>query len=411
MLTGGVLKHRDFRRLWLADALSQIGTQISFVALPLMASTVLHASTVQIALLRVADTVAFLLLSLPFGVWCDRTDIRPILIAADVGRALALLSLPVAALLGVLSMWQLYVVLFVAGAMTVLFDVAHPSWLPRLVGREHLVEANARLQTNMSVAGIVGPTAGGYLVQAFTAPVAVLVDAVSYLWSAAWLRRIRIRQAPRTAGKLTMLRDVREGIRFVFGNPVLRAIAFNGASTVLFQTAGSALFVVFLDRAVGLSAGGIGLLTSVGTVGALTAAFTARKVAAVLGPARALLVASALPGLGMLLLPLTYGGASVAWYAVGSLVSGYGVVAWNVVQVSFRQALCPDEMLGRMNATVRFMFRGAMPVGAALGAVMAAWLGVRGALWFAALGTSASALWLVCSPLRTMRDLPRTVPS
>ncbi|HWO68811.1 MAG TPA: MFS transporter, partial [Umezawaea sp.] len=261
----GLLRDGDFRHLWAADVVSQVGTGVSVLAVPLLAVTVLDATSFEVALLRFGQTIAFLLIGLQVGVWCDRLRCRPLLVLADVGRALALLSVPAAAAFGVLTLGQLYAVVLVTGTLTVVFDIAHPSYVPRLVDRDHLVEANTKLELNRSTAALVAPSLGGALVQWAGAPVALLVDACTYLWSALWLRGIRSPEPlPVVSGDRRMWPDVREGLDVVFRHPVLRAIGCHGATFVLFQSAHGAVVVVFLVRDLHLTPVVIGLLGSVG---------------------------------------------------------------------------------------------------------------------------------------------------
>lgn len=408
-IAGLLGNHRDFRRFWTADAISQLGTQVSYIALPLLAIVVLHASTIQVSLLRVTQTAAILVLGLPAGAWCDRRRARPVLVTADIGRAVLLASLPLAWALHVLTIWQMYVVLALAGALTVFFNVSHQSCLPQLVGREHLVEANAKIQGNMSVAAVFGPALAGFLVQIITAPFAILADAISYVWSAAWLRSTHIDDEDRVtalrSGESSFWREISAGMRFVFGSPVLRAIACNGACAVFFQAAGTALLVLFLVRDVHLSPGGIGLLSSVGPIGAVAAAFTSRKVASRMGSARALVLTSVLSGLGALLFPLAYPGWRITYYAVGSIVCSYSVIGWNIIQVSFRQSICPSNFLGRVNGTMRFVLLAPGPVGSITGGVIGTAVGIRPVLWFSAAGMTLATLALIFSPLRNQRSL------
>lgn len=402
----------DFRRLWVADGLSQIGSRISFVALPLLAITELGASPFQVSMLAVLETAAFLVLGLPVGAWCDGWRNRPVLLIADVGRALALLSLPAAAAFGSLTLWHLYAAVAVIGALTVFFDVAHQSYLPRLIDRAHLVEGNAKLQANISVAEVTGPAAGGLLVQWLTAPLAIVADSLSFLWSAAWLRSIRSPGPPRSPRtERRMVAEIREGLRFVFGHAILRAIACSGASIVFFQAASVAIIIAFLSLEVGLTPGEIGLLAGIGPLGAVAAALTTSAVARRIGAARLMLVAVVGLGAGMLLVPLTGPGWNLAWYAAGGLITGYCLISLNVVEAGFRQMLCPDRLLGRMNATMRFMLRATAPFGALLGGVCGTHLGMRTTLWIAAIGVLFSSAWLLTSPLRHTRDLPLEEPA
>jgi MFS family permease len=403
------LRQRDFRNLWAADVISQIGTGISQLAVPLLAISVLNASAFEVSLLRVGQMLAFLVLGLQVGVWCDRLRCRPLLIAADLGRFVALCSIPVAALFGVLTLWQLYAVLLVTGTLTVVFDIAHPSYLPRLIGSEHLLEANTKLQANRSVAAIAAPSLGGALVQWSGAPVAILVDACTYLWSALWLRSIRAVEPRPLGSDRRMWHEVREGLHMVAGHPVLRAIGGHGATMSLFQSVHMAVVVVFLVRDVGLAPGVIGVLGSVGLCGALLSAVLTGRLVTLVGGARLMWLASVGIGVAFLLFPLTAPGLALACYVAASFITSFGIITLSIVQVSYQQAVCPARLQGRMNATMRFLIWGVIPLGSVLGGLLATALGERSALWIAAVGVLLASLWQVLSPLRTMRDLPIAV--
>jgi MFS family permease len=221
VLTGGLLKNGDFRRLWVADALSQIGTRISVLAVPLVATTTLNASAFEVSSLRTLQTLAYLVLGLQVGAWCDRLRLRRVLIVTDLGRAAAFASVPLVAAFGALTIWQLFVVVTVAGVLTVFFDVAHQSYLPRLLPAKDLVEGNARLQTNVSVAAVAGPSAAGGLIQLFSGPIAILANAAGYLWSALWLRRIgKPEPRPERAGLPNLRREIGCSARSPHGSSV-----------------------------------------------------------------------------------------------------------------------------------------------------------------------------------------------
>jgi MFS family permease len=405
MRPGLISRHGDFRRLWIGNAVSQVGTQISMLAVPLLAVLTLHASTFQVGALTAAENAAFLLIGLPAGAWVDRLRRRPVLIAGDVLRAALLASLPLAAALRVLTLAQLYTVVIAVGVGTVFFDVAYQSYLPSLVGREHLVEANGRLEANRSVAYAVGPTVAGYLVQAFTAPFALLVDAVSFAWSAWWIVAIRHREPlPVAPPHRSLRREIIAGLRQIFGHPVLRAIAVYGSWTVLFMALARAVEVVFLIRTVHLSPAGIGLLYSLSSLGAVAGALVGAPIGRRLGPSRAMLWSALVAHLFMLLIPLTGPGARLLCYAFGVAVSSLCIVVFNIVSVSYRQTLCPDHMLGRMNATMRFMIWGALPVGGLIGGALGTALGLRPTLWVSAFGGLLAVGWLVASPLWNARE-------
>jgi MFS family permease len=399
---------RDFRLLWSGETISQFGTQVSYLALPLVAVKVLHASTFAVGLLTTAMFAAFLLIGLPAGAWVDRMRRRPVLVAADVGRALAMGSVPVAALLGHLTMAQLYAVAFVAGILTVFFDVAYQSYLPALVGREELVAGNALLETSRSAAQVAGPGAGGALVQLLTAPYAIVLDAVSFLFSAASITGIGAIEPPveKPEGGPSLRREIGEGLRFVFGHPILRALAGSVATFNLFSASFDAIVIVFLARDLRLSAGVIGVLFTIGSVGSLLGALLTRRVSDWLGSARSIWLVSVATYPFWLLLPLTDRGPRLALFAFGSLVAFAGTVVFNVNAVAFRQTICPPRLLGRMNASMRFVVWGTLPLGGLLGGWLGSLIGTRGTMWVTGVGIVLSAPWLVLSPLRRMRDLP-----
>jgi hypothetical protein len=399
---GGLLRKHDFRHLWAADVISQFGTRVSFLALPLLAVSYLHAS-IEVSLLRTAQNLAYLVLGLQAGAWCDRMRRRPVLIAADLGRAVLLCWIP----LGVLTVWQLYVVVAAAGVLSVFFDVAWQSYLPALVTRADLVEANTRLAGNSSVAAIAAPVAGGLLVQWLGAPLTIGLDAGSYLFSGLWLRGIRTPEAaPVRPPQRHLLREIGEGVALVRGHPILRVIAAHNATLSLFQSANTAIVVVFLVREVHLSAAVIGVLGSVGLLGALLSSALTRVVADRIGSARLLWLAGLIGGAGFLLEPLTAQGWRLVFAAASTFLASIAIIVLNIVESSFQQAVCPSALLGRMNATMRFLVWGVMPVGSVLGGVAGSLFGLRPTLWIAGAGALAGAGWLVCSPLPHLRDMP-----
>jgi Na+/melibiose symporter-like transporter len=270
-----------------------------------------------------------------------------------------------------------------------------------------LVDANGKLEATRAVAQVGGPSLGGFLVQAVTAPYAVAVDAVSFLWSAGWVTTIRAREPkPVRPEHRSLRREMAEGLRFVLSNRILRRIA---GCTGTFNLSSSALFavqIVFLVRTVHLSAGGIGLLFSVGSVGSLIGAFTSSRFINRVGQARTIWVGAIIYAPGSLLLPIAHHDWRLALTAIGMFVNGFGVVVYNVAQVSFRQGITPRPLLGRMNATMRFLVWGTMPLGALLGGWLATLFGLRHALWISAGGEVVAPLWVILSPLRKMRDLP-----
>lgn len=402
----GLLRHHDFRHLWIADIVSEFGTRVSYLALPLTAVSYLHATTLQVSLLRTAQTLAYLLLGLQIGAWCDRLRRKPVVVTADLARAALFAWIPLAAATGVLTVWQLYLVVGAAGVLTVFFTVAAQAYLPALVDPGDLVEGNTKLATNASLAATAAPTLGGVLVQWLGPPLAIAVDAASYLWSGLWLRGIHATEpAPRPTPR-HLRHEIGQGLRLVFGHPILRAFATHGATQALFQSANTAILVVFLVRDVHLTPVVIGALSTAGLLGALSATALTRRISARIGSARLLLAAGIGGGAAFALYALVAPGWRLAFEVAATFLASFAIVVENILEVSFQQAVCPPRLRGRMNATVAFLIWGAMPLGSVLGGVAGSVFGLRATLWLAGAGTLAAAAWLVCSPLRTLRELP-----
>jgi MFS family permease len=407
---GGLWHHMDFRRMWIGETVSQFGTQVSQLALPLVAILVVHASTFEVGLLTTFEMLAFLVVGLPAGAWVDRMRFRSVLIVNDVFRAFALGSIPLAQAFGMLTIGQLYVVALVVGVSTVFFDVAYQSYLPQLVDRSAIVEGNAKLQASESVSQIAGPALGGVLIQALTAPYAVLVDAVSFLWSASWVGAIKVRPPkPERKPDRHLGREIKEGLRFVLGNRLLRAIAMCTGISNLFNTLGFAVFYVLLARDLHLSPGVIGLIMSTAATGGLLGSLAATRIAARLGQGPTIWISIAFSLPTSFVAPFVHRDWTLGLLAVAFILFWATVVIYNITQVSFRQGLCPPDLLGRMNATMRFLVWGTMPLGGVLGGALGSTIGVRDTLLVAAIGGCIAVLPVYFSTLRTMRELPSYV--
>jgi predicted MFS family arabinose efflux permease len=397
--------NRDFRLLFAAAAVSRLGTSVGYVATPLIAVTTLHATPGEVGLLATLSTVAFLVVGLPAGAWTDRLRRRPVLVTADVARAVVLCSVPVAWWLGVLHIGQLYAVVLLCGIGTVFFDVANQSYVPQVVGRSALLAANTRLVSMDAVNDIAGRGVAGYLVALVTAPVAVLVDAVSYLVSAWFVLRVRHREPVPASSGARLWRDMTEGVAFVVRNRVLRAIAMSGALVNLGIVLIVTMLPVVLVDELRVSPAVLGLFLASGGIGTLVGSLLARRLAGLVGAGR-------LSVLGALVAaPCGFGMPFVAegplmWLAGAGWVVVTAVVGTNnVLLVSFRQSVTPDRLLGRMTASFRFLLMGALAVGAAAAGVIGEAVSPRAAL---AAGAAAIALvWIpiLASPLRKARDL------
>jgi MFS family permease len=408
-----LIRHADFLKLWTGETVSVFGDAITGLAVPLIAASVLNVTAFEFGLLNTLGMLPFIVLSLPAGVWVDRMRRRPILIVADLGRAMAIASIPLAFAFNALTIWQLYAVSLVVGALTVFFDVAYQSYLPSLVDRDQLVDGNGKLQITQSAAQILGPGMAGALIGILRAPFAMVLDAASFLWSAAfigWIRKAEPpieKHDPATDGpKPSMRSEMAAGLRYVTGHRWLRSIAATTGLANLFGNVAGAIFVLYLVRERGLSAAEIGLAFSVGSFGVLLGALVAGRLARWLGLGRTLVLSAF--GFGLEWLIIAIAPDVVIWPAtVASIfVGGFFGVTWNVNQVSLRQAITPPRMQGRMNASMRFIVWGTIPFGALLGGSLGATIGLHQAIWVAAIGGLCSFLPVTFSPVRNLREMP-----
>jgi MFS family permease len=405
----GLWRHYDFLKLWSAETVSQFGTQISQLALPLAAIDVLHASAFEVAALTTVEFLPFLLVSLPAGVWVDRLPRRPILIAGDLARAGLLASIPIAYFLDALTIWQLYGVGFVVGIATVFFDVAYQSYLPSLVERRQIIDGNAKLEVSRSAAQLGGPGVAGLLVGFLKAPAAILIDAVSFLGSALFIfsiRKTELAQADR-APRRKMRTELREGLIYVLRHPYLKNIAACTGLFNFFGSLGFAVLLVFARRELHLSPQVIGLAFTLGNVGPLLAAFSANRISARFGVGRTIIAASIVAGPLFLLIPFApHGIAALALLVPATLVGGFANVVYNIAQVSLRQAITPERIQGRMNSVMRFIVWGTIPLGALAGGGLASWIGLKETLIVGGIGCCLPFLPVLFSPVRFVRDMP-----
>lgn len=401
-------RHHDFRQLWLGDTVSVFGVQFVAFAMPLMAVQMLHASEFEMGLLTMLESLAFLLIGLPAGAWVDRWRKKRVIVLGDLTRAALLLTLPVAWLLDVLTLPQLYVVAFTVGCITVFFDVANQSYLPQIVAPDEIAPGNSLLAASQQSAHVVGPAAAGLLVRLVGAPLTIGVTSACMALSSLFVSRIRhTEDEPDPAARRPLRTEIREGLAFVLGHSLLRRMV---ACTGIGNFAGNAigaLFVIFVLRTLELSATTLGIVLSVGAAGGLLGAASATRVSRLIGEGRTIPLSALLFSSVMAAIPLAAVLPSVPTLVIGWFVASWGVVVYNVTQVSFRQRMCPPHLLGRMNASVRFLVWGPMPIGAFLGGLAGHWWGVLIALWvFVGIGLLA-VLPVLFSPLITMRDLPR----
>ncbi|MFC4017146.1 MFS transporter [Micromonospora sp. GCM10011542] len=405
--TGGApWRSRDFRLLIAGQTITQLGTDVTAIAFPLIAVLLLDASAWQLGALVAVQNGAFLLVGVPAGVWLDGRRLRPVLIATDLVRCAALLTVTVAAALSQLNLPLLMAMAAVMAVMRVVFDIGHQSYLPTLLDRTDLLRGNSAVEAVRSSGQVAGPSLGGWLTQLVGATNTLLVDAASFLASAVCLARIRTREpTSRQDGRNGMVHQAREGIVFVLANPVLRAIAATSALSNLLFTAASALIVLFLVDTVGVGPGAIGMLLSAAPAAALLGAVCAARLARRVGSARIIWLALVVTSPFNLLLPLTGAGWRLGFFVAGVVGGGIGQIVYGIAQVSYRQAIVPAEFLCRVNASMRFLVMGALPLGGLLGGALGDALGVRATLFVIGAGLTLAPLPLLLSPLRRARDL------
>jgi MFS family permease len=392
---------RTFGLVWLAHSISELGTQVSLLALPLTAAVVLDAGAWQMGLLTAAGLVPYPLLALPLGAVVDRLPHRGVLVLADVARAVLLGSIPIAALTGTLTLGHLCAVAFLTGGFTVLFDLARTSLVPLLLAPEHLVSGNSRFALSGSAAQVGGPGLGAALVQVLSAPLAITVDAVSFLLSAALLRRVPHRTRSTRLAVRDVGRDVLAGIRFVAAQPVLRTLALAMGAVNLFGLMTGSIMVLYGLRELDLSPGLVGALIAMSGVGALAGAMTATWIGRRVGLGWATIIGATFYALAPVLLPFaTNDRSGLVLFGAAQLLLGCGVAILDVNALTLRQLSTPDDLQGRTGATIRLVQWGAKPLGALLGGFLGTAIGLRSTVWLAVAGGLLSIGWLCRSPLR-----------
>ncbi|ATL25308.1 MFS transporter [Streptomyces formicae] len=405
--------NREFLLLWSGQTVSEMGTQITVLALPLVAVVLLDATPFQVGLLAAAETSAYLLVALPAGAIVDRVAKRRLMIWCDIGLFLVIGSVPLAHVLDSLTLVHLYAVALVSSVLSVFFAVAYQAYLPAVLEHSQLLDGNGKIAASRSVAQVAGPSSGAGLVTLVGAAGAMAADAVSFALSASALSAIRTPEPRRKADpgpRPTMRSQIREGLDYVLRDRILRnSVAFNGTANffvIIVETLGP----VFLIRTLDLRPGLVGLLLALGAVGGVAGGVAARHLARRFGSARISWISMTVLSLPGLLIPM----AGSGWWV---LLFGFGWISWTfsstvagISLTSYRQAACPPELLGRVSAAARWITWGTLPVGGLVGGGLATAFGVQTTLWIAVIGGCCAGLWLFFSPLRGMRDIPLSAP-
>ena len=410
---GGLWNHPDFLKLWTGQSISEFGSQISQLAIPWLAAVGLHASAFEFSLLSVLGFLPFILFALPAGVWVDRLRRRPLLIVGDASRALLLGYVPVAWALGFLDIGQLFAIQFVVGIVTVFFDVAYQSYLPSLVARDQLIEGNSKLQTTVSAAQIGGPGLAGVLIGVITAPYAIALDAASFVVSTAFMLPIRAPETlpERAEGepRARLLAELGEGLAYVLRHRHLKWIAACTATSNYFGQMIFAIGLLYMVRELHMSSFAAGAVFACFGIGSIVGALSATRLSTAVGVGRAILIPAVLFSLAGLAFPLTPISFPVPLLVLGTLAFGFGSTSYNITQVSLRQAITPERLQGRMNASMRWIVWGTIPLGALTGGALAGAYGLRTALWVGAIGGLFTFLPVLLSSVRSIEEMPEPI--
>jgi MFS family permease len=402
------LERRDFRRFWAGETVSLIGDQVTLIALPLVGVLVLHASAAQMGFLTAAALVPNLLFSLHAGAWVDRVgQRRRTMLATALGRAALLLTIPVAYAFGVLTLPQLYVVGFGLGTLSVFFFVSYSSLFVALVPREEYVQASSLLNGSRAFSFFAGTSLGGALVQAFSAPGALIADACSFLFSALTLHSISPTEPP---AETAQRGHVRSGMRFIRRTPIIRASLLATATINFFNFAFWALFILYATRTLGVRPGVLGLILGTAAAGSLLGSIFSGRLSRRIGIGPAFVLGCFLFPAPLILVPLA-GGSNwtiVVLLFAAEFLSGLGVMVLDISIAAIRAALTPERMLARVAGAYMLVNYGVRPIGSLLGGALGTWIGLRPTLWIASVGALLGVLWLLPSPLMRLRELPET---
>ncbi|MHC4938866.1 MAG: MFS transporter [Planctomycetota bacterium] len=400
MAEASIRRNPDFRRLWIGESISFFGSAIRGIAMPLTAVLLLDATPMQMGVLVMLQTLPTLFVSLLAGVWVDRVRRRPIMVGGNVLRACLLASIPLLAWSGELHIVHLYVVSFLLGGIAVLSTVAARAYLPWLLPPHELVRANSRLEISGSMAHLAGPGIGGYLVKLVSAPAALLIDAFALLAGAISIASIRRTEPVPDPKPRHVWSDIKQGLRIVLTHGVLRPIILCGASHNFCSQMIVALQILYMNRALGLDAGWIGLVIAASGPGALLGAASAPSIARRIGMGPTLKWAQVLTGIARLGVPLAGGPLVIPILMASEFLLGFARPLFNINQISLRQRAVPGELQGRVNASFAFLLWGLPPLGAAFGGWLGEWIGMRTCLFVAAAGVLGATAFIQFSPLR-----------
>lgn len=407
--TTSLWRNGPFLRLWTGQTASSVGSQLGRLAIPVLAVSVLQATEFQVGLLTAVETAAFLLIGLPAGAWVDRWLKRRVMLIADLARAIVLASVPIMFFAGVLTIWQLMVVGAIVGVASVFFDVAYQSYLPVLVDLKQLGEGNSKLETTGQLARVTGPALAGALLAIVRPAVLIGLDAVTFLLSFIALSTIRDHEVPKPiADRRPLVTEIKEGMKFVVQEPLLRRIVLTTSTTNLFGMIAMTMIPVLVLRQLDISPAIYGFGLSLGAIGGLLGAMFSARIATLIGEGTAIPVSGVLAGVaivGLALMPI-FPNAAVPIFVGSEFLYSFSVLVYNITQVTFRQRICPPRLLGRMNASIRFVVWGVMPIGAIASGLLSTAIGVELTIAIGAVGSVLACVFVLFSPLLGMRELP-----
>lgn len=399
-------RQRDFLNVWAAETISVFGSQFYMIAMPLAAVIVLDATAFEMGLLFAIEMLPFLLFGLLAGVLADRKRRRSIMIVSDFARAAILAAIPITWYLDMLSWTVMFGVAFLAGMFTAFFDIAYQAYLPVLVKRSLLLDANSKLETSRASSQVAGPSIAGIVVDAIGAPFAIAANSVSFLGSAAFLLRVKKKEiVEEVETKKSVISEIREGLHIVFSNKMLRGIAGCTATANLFGSMSFAIVVLFMEDSLALSPTSIGLVFAAGSIGAIVGAVTSSRITSSIGLGKTIIVSNILSGLPLVLMIFAYPGNALIILMPLMFANGILMVLYNVNQISLRQSITPERLQGKMNATMRFLVWGVFPIGGIMGGLLGDVLGLRTILLISGVGTTLSFLWVYLSPVMKVQSI------
>ncbi|PAD21333.1 MFS transporter [Terribacillus saccharophilus] len=403
-----LFSNRVFLNFWIGQTVSMFGSQISIMALPLTAVLIFDASTMEMGIYQAVASAPYLIIGLFAGVWIDRVRRRPLVIYSNLATGIILSLVPLLAWLGLLNMTFMYIILFLFGTSTLIFELSFLSFIPNIVDKKDLTEANSKLQSSRSVSRIIGPNLAGPLISIFTAPFAILIDSFSFLISFLFLRSIPVEEnAKKKQSFRRIWSEIGIGLKTIFNNPILISLSASTATINFFHTTFAAIFMIFLVKQIGLTPLQIGLVMGISSSGTLLGAFVARKLSVNLGIGTTIIGATSSIVIGTFVIAISPNSLLVAlpMITIGQFLSGLGNTIYVINQVSLRQTITPDEILGKVNASSQFLSRGAMPFAGIFGGSIGSWFGLKIALLITAIGFLLSVVWLLLSPLKAIKTV------